>query len=87
VIDGMKVLRTYGTELEAEMAAAMLLAYGVEALVTTDDAGGMYPAMAQLRAIKLLVWEKDLEEAGALLDAEGGGDESGGSDGADNVLS
>jgi hypothetical protein len=74
VIDGMTVLRTYGTELEAEMAAAMLLAYGVESLVSTDDAGGMYPAMAQLRAIKLLVWEKDVEEAQALIEAEGAGD-------------
>lgn len=75
MIDGMKVLRTYGTELEADMAAVMLRAYGVEALVTTDDAGGMYPLLAQLRGIKLLVWEKDLEEAGALIEAEGAGDD------------
>jgi len=81
MIDGMTVLRTYGSEMEAEMAAAMLGAYGVEALVTTDDAGGMYPQMAQLRGIKLLVWEKDLEEARALLEAEGGGDEPGGPSG------
>ncbi|MBK9305299.1 MAG: DUF2007 domain-containing protein [bacterium] len=87
MIDGMTVLRTYGTEVEAEMVAAMLHAYGLEALVSTDDAGGMYPAMAQLRAIKLLVWEKDLEEAKALLEAEGGGDESGGTGGADDELS
>ena len=41
----------------------------------------MYPQMAQLRGIKLLVWEKDLEEAKALLEAEGGGDEPDGPDG------
>jgi hypothetical protein len=86
MIDGMTVLRTYGSEMEAEMAAAMLQAYGVEALVTTDDAGGMYPQMAQLRGIRLLVWEKDLEEAKALLDAEGGGDASDVPDDADNML-
>ena len=40
MIDGMMILRTYGTELEAEMAAAMLQAYGVEALITTDDGDG-----------------------------------------------
>ena len=87
MIDGMKVLRTYGSEMEAEMAAAMLQAYGVEALVSTDDAGGMYPQMAQLRGIKLLVWEKDLEEAKALLESEGNGDETGGTDDADDELS
>ncbi len=77
MIDGMKVLRTYGTELEAEMAVAMLRAYGLEALVTTDDCGGMNPQMALLEGIRLLVWEKDVEEARALLEAEGDGDESG----------
>ena len=75
MIDGMTVLRTYGSEMEAEMAAAMLQAYGVEALVSTDDAGGMYPQMAQLRGIKLLVWEKDLEEARALLESVGDGND------------
>ncbi|MBA4378154.1 MAG: hypothetical protein C0395_05785 [Gemmatimonas sp.] len=74
MIDGMTVLRTFGSEIEAEMAAAMLQAYGVEALVTTDDAGGMYPQMAQLRGIKLLVWEKDVEEAQALLETDGAGE-------------
>jgi hypothetical protein len=83
MIDGMSVLRTYGSEIEAEMAAAMLQAYGVETLVTTDDAGGMYPQMAQLRGIKLLVWEKDLEEARTLLEAEGDGEDLGGDSPAD----
>lgn len=59
------LLRSYGNDLEAELARAVLEANGIMAVVRRADAAGI------LRAVQpadLLVPESDAEEAVALLD-------------------
>jgi hypothetical protein len=53
---------------EAELIAGMLRSYGVEALVSADDAGGQDPAL-QLFGVHVLVAESDETEARRLLAA------------------
>lgn len=66
------VLREYGNEAEANLAASVLEANGVPARVAADTAGGAYPSLALVFPIRLLVRATDRELARALLD----GDES-----------
>ena len=64
--DGNSVLlKTFNSEHAASLAANQLRSNGIECLVTTDDAGGMYPHMG---VIKLLVNSSDAAKARALLD-------------------
>lgn len=69
--DGLTILRHYGSVVEAEMAANMLDAYGIECVIDKDDAGGMYPQMGMLGMIRLLVRDEDVDEARDLLEAQG----------------
>jgi hypothetical protein len=45
---------------EAEIAQGILDDVGIESMIRSDNAGGMYPAMA---GVDLLVRAEDLEEA------------------------
>jgi hypothetical protein len=65
------VVRTFSSELEAEMARVHLEAAGIQALVLKDDAGGMEPPLQLTRGVRLLVHAGDRERARDLL-AEGG---------------
>lgn len=71
------IVRSYGSDLEAELARAMLEASGIMAVVRRGDAAGI------LRAVQpadLLVSESQAAEAVALLDSpedDNGGDDSG----------
>ena len=66
--EAIVVLRTYGNELEARLAAAVLEANGVPAQVLADTAGGAYPSMALLFPVRLLVRAEDAALARELLD-------------------
>lgn len=60
------LIRSYGSDLEAELARAVLETNGIPAVVRRADAAGI------LRAVQpadLLVPESDAEEADALLDS------------------
>ncbi len=75
------IVRSYGSDLEAELARAVLEASGIMAVVRRGDAAGI------LRAVQpadLLVPEKEAVEAVALLDGPDAGNGGDGSDvGAD----
>ncbi|MGB7211347.1 MAG: hypothetical protein WBC97_01860 [Gemmatimonadales bacterium] len=51
----MITVRTYPTEVEAEVDRAVLAANGIRALVVRDNAGGMLPSLNLLMAVRLVV--------------------------------
>lgn len=51
----MVTIRTYATEVEAEIDRAVLAANGIRALVVRDNAGGMLPSLNLLTAVRLVV--------------------------------
>jgi len=59
------VVKTFLKLTDADLAAAQLRGAGIECAITSDDAGGVYPALA---LIKLLVDPDDAPEARRLLD-------------------
>jgi len=61
------VLRTYATEVAAELARATLEANGVSALVRSADAAGL---LRYVQGVELLVRAEDAELALELLDGD-----------------
>jgi hypothetical protein len=84
----------FHTRPEAELAQMRLREAGIDAIVQTDNAGGMYPQFDAIIGIKLKVRAADEEQARELLapaersgqdgpgfddaDGDGGGDGDGG---------
>jgi hypothetical protein len=66
--DGIVVLRTYGNEVDASLAASVLEANGVPAQVSADTAGGAYPSLALSFPVRLLVRGRDAALAREILD-------------------
>jgi hypothetical protein len=64
------LLRQFGNEAEANLAASVLEANGVPARVAADTAGGAFPSLALVFPIRLLVRRDDLVLARELLDTE-----------------
>ena len=62
------VVGHYGTEVEAQIAQAVLQANGISSIIMRDDAGGMLPSLHLLAEVRLAVHEEDAEEAKALLE-------------------
>ena len=54
------VISTFATAIEAELARAVLNDAGIESLIRTDNAGGMYPPMGNA---ELLVRKQDVAQA------------------------
>ena len=61
------VIETYSDEIEARLAQATLAAANIESFVKTEDVGGMLESLQFVRGVKLLVNEKDAEEAKEVL--------------------
>jgi hypothetical protein len=70
--DEYVVVRRFTTEVEAELARAILESNGIAAAVLRDDGGGMLPAMSLLSAVRLVVAPADAESAREVLDAGDG---------------
>jgi hypothetical protein len=66
--DEIVVLREFGNEAEANLAASVLEANGVPARVAADTAGGAFPSLALVFPIRLLVRRADRTLALELLD-------------------
>ena len=66
--DEIIVLREYGDELSARLAAMALEANGVPARVSADTAGGALPSLALAFPVRLLVRAEDAGLARELLD-------------------
>lgn len=77
VAEDMVVLRKYGNEVEAQLAAAVLAANGIPAQVFADTAGGAYPSLALIFPVRLVVKAADADLASEILDTpvDGAGDE------------
>jgi hypothetical protein len=63
------VLRTFSYRHEAEPLRSFLEASGIEAFVGSDDCAALDPALGMVRGSTLSVWERDVEQAEALLAA------------------
>ena len=63
------VVGTYLNEVEAQLTLQLLEAEGVEAMIQKDNCGGMYPQMALIRGIRVLVSEADESAARTIIDA------------------
>ena len=61
---------TFPSTADAQIAKGVLDEIGIESMIRSDDAGGMYPAMG---GAELLVRAEDAEKASQVLN--GGGDE------------
>ncbi len=62
------ILKTYGTEIDANIDKGRLEAAGINAEVTSDACGGMRPHLAYSLGVKLLVLREDEARAKELLD-------------------
>ena len=58
---------TFSNEVEADLAQATLAAAGIQSYLKYEDTGGMMPILQQSEGVKLLVDEKDAEEAKTIL--------------------
>jgi hypothetical protein len=58
-------LTTFGSSAEAQIAKGILDAAGIDSMIRSDDAGGMYPAIG---GANLLVRAEDVEKAKATLE-------------------
>jgi Putative prokaryotic signal transducing protein len=58
------VVSTFRSAMEAQVAKGRLEGAGIESMIRTDNAGGMYPAIGQ---VELLVRSDDLEKANDAL--------------------
>jgi hypothetical protein len=66
----MARIRRFQDRIEAELACGLLRVHGIPARVAADDAGGQNPALGrQLGGVAVVVADRDLDEALALLDA------------------
>ena len=65
--DDAVVLEKFYNRLEADMAAGLLEAEGIQAFVSADDAGGTYPPLQYLRGVRLIVCSEDEARARDIL--------------------
>lgn len=69
----MARIRRFSSRVDAEVAASMLNACGIDARVVNDDTGGMHPNLAFGHGgSEVIVPDDQLEEATALLDDASG---------------
>jgi hypothetical protein len=71
------VVRTYNSEIEAQIARGLLENEGIEAKVISDDCGGMYPPFQQQsKGVRLFVPAAQAERAREILELKNGASES-----------
>lgn len=66
----MKIVKTYQTRFEAEVAKSLLKANNIPAVVSADDEGGMAPFPMQVSStgVQLMVDKEDFNKASKLLE-------------------
>ena len=64
------VIRSYPSEIDAQLAQAVLEAHGIPSMLLRDDMGGMQPTLTALNGVRLLVRHDDAVEALRVLDAD-----------------
>lgn len=69
--DPLVVVRTFGANIDAQLAHSALEAAGIDSILRPDDCGGMRPHM-QITGVELLVRADDASEAARILDTDVG---------------
>lgn len=67
---------SYPTVFGAEIAHAHLESVGIEATISTDNAGGAFPSMTGLSGARLIVRSEDAERAKEALESLGDPEEA-----------
>ena len=62
------VVATYASRRNAEIARDYLIAADIQAFVSADDAGGMYPQMQRPHGVKVMTLDRASERAYAELE-------------------
>ena len=62
--EDLVVISTFRSTTEAQVAKGRLDGAGIDSMIRTDNAGGMYPPVGQ---VELLVRSEDVEEANDAL--------------------
>jgi hypothetical protein len=70
-VDTAVVIETYSDESFAEAAVSLLEAEGIEALISSDDAGHALPNLDFASGVRVLVAPGDAERAKALIETAG----------------
>ncbi|MEJ2247307.1 MAG: hypothetical protein P8Y80_14710 [Acidobacteriota bacterium] len=65
-VDFIKI-RTYYCRQDADLAKSFLSANGLQAVVFSDDAGGIHHGLSFSRGVHLMVQEEDVEKAKEIL--------------------
>ena len=65
--DEAVVVEKFSTRFEAEMAAGLLEAEGIQTFISADDAGGAYPPLQYVRGVRLIVFPEDETRAREIL--------------------
>jgi hypothetical protein len=65
--DGYTTIDTFTSSFEAEMAAKLLQSAGIEAIVHSDNAGGLEPQLDLTGGVRVLVPENEAHTAKAVL--------------------
>jgi len=63
----IKLLKTFSSRIEAELAKSFLESNGIKSMISADDAGEMYPAASIYWGVKLFVNENKFEIANNLI--------------------
>jgi hypothetical protein len=63
-MDDLVVISTFPSEADAQIAKGLLDGAGIESIIRTDDAGGMYPGIG---GADLVVRAEDVQKANDLL--------------------
>lgn len=68
-MENLKQLKIFSSTIEAEIAKSFLAGSNIESWIFADDAGSMYPSQDMVNGVRLMVGEKDFDDARALLDS------------------
>ena len=63
----MVTLITCNSHSEADIIKGKLASFGVEAVIFSDDEGGLHPGMAMVNGVQIKVKEEDLEKAKEII--------------------
>ena len=63
----IKLLKTFNSRIDAELAKSFLESNGIKSMVSADDAGEMYPSASVYWGVKLFVNENNFEIADNLI--------------------
>jgi len=65
--ENIKLLKTFSSRIDAELAKSFLESNGIKSMISADDAGEMYPAASAYWGVKLFVNENNFEIADNLI--------------------